>query len=92
VPTSILVISWGLDPWNPDDATFVKFLQLIWDAVYGETLPHTVEVGDAVFRIVGDFLGVSNNIDKTPGYATTSGRLSCSIWFIGDRYFECIFL
>lgn len=52
VPTLLRFQGCRHDPWTWDARGSVPVIQKIWDAVYGDSLPHTVVAGDNVHKVV----------------------------------------
>lgn len=52
VPTLLRFQGCRHDPWTWDARGSVSVIQKIWDAVYGDSLPHTVVAGDSVHKVV----------------------------------------
>jgi hypothetical protein len=72
IPTYMRYIAGSEDPWTIDDDKAQEVLQQIWIGVYGAKLRYTVEINDAVFRIVRCSVNViaSCDIDDYLGCTT----------------------
>ncbi|KAI0667183.1 hypothetical protein C8Q78DRAFT_1082317 [Trametes maxima] len=51
VPTFIKALGTREDPWGISEKQTIKILQLIWDVIYGEEVPWTIELNDAVHSL-----------------------------------------
>jgi hypothetical protein len=54
IPTFLGYVAWQPDPWVLDEANTTLALQLIWNVLYGNSIPHTVVAHDAVYSIVSN--------------------------------------
>ncbi|KAI0650193.1 hypothetical protein C8Q79DRAFT_1006481 [Trametes meyenii] len=51
IPTFLKALGTREDPWGISDRQTIGILQPIWDAIYGEDVPWTIEVNDAVHSL-----------------------------------------
>jgi hypothetical protein len=59
IPTYITYLAGYKDGWIVGDTDAINALQKIWKAVYGDEIPYTIEVNDAVHAIVCFFKNVT---------------------------------
>src|ERR1700677_247135 len=84
IPTYERWVGMQANPWVIPDATAVKVLQTIWDAIYVDA-PYTVTAGDVVFErvctfflshvFVSDYMARSPNVSAN-GAAPSNVRLT----------------
>lgn len=53
VPSNIWWMAFQLDPFKAEVNPQVSFMRTSWEVIYGNTVPHKVQVNDPVFRLVG---------------------------------------
>jgi hypothetical protein len=73
IPTYIHFVASCTDPWSVSDDNAIKAMLNIWDAIfvdsdgkYGGSIPHVVEVNEAVFSIVRPLHRVSHATNTAP--------------------------
>jgi hypothetical protein len=69
IPTYIHFVADCENPWSVNSDKAVAAMQKIWNTVYGKSIPHTVQVNQAVFSVVCIVVFIS-------AVLTTMARLS----------------